>query len=155
MWYKIEYNKLVLLALPTFLRKPIMAGYVQALIVPIANLYDKWRVFRDDNLYKVHHTGQVCYLRKVLNDKLDPSLRRIYIGDGQRYKRKYLYTTGENKPVFLKTMYLLEAADYADTGVDFIVWVPQSILDSSIYEIIALVDYYKLGGKKYKINALG
>lgn len=154
MWYKVDYNKIVLLVLPAFLRKPIMAGYVTALITPIANLYDKWRVFRDDNLYKLHHTGQVCYLRKVLNDKLDPSLRRIYIGDGQRYKRKYLYTKGENKPVFLKTMYMLEAADYADTGVDFNVWVPQSIIDGSIYEIIALVNFYKLGGKKYKINAI-
>lgn len=154
MWYKVDYDKLVLLSLPAFLRKPILVGYVKAIITPIANQYDKWRFFRDDNLYKVHHTGQVCYLRKVLNDKLDPSLRRIYIGDGQRYKRKYLYTTGENKPVFLGTMYLREAADYADTGVDFNVWVPQSIIESSIYEIIALVDYYKLGGKKYKINAL-
>lgn len=154
MWYKVDYNKLALLALPAFLRKPILVGYVTALIIPVANLYDKWRVFRDDNLYKVHHTGQVCYLRKVLNDKLDPSFRRIYIGDGQRYKRKYLYTKGENKPVFLKTMYMLEAADYADTGVDFNVWVPKSIIDGSIYEIIALVNFYKLGGKKYKINAI-
>lgn len=154
MWYKVDYNKLALLALPAFLRKPILVGYVTALIIPVANLYYKWRVFRDDNLYKVHHTGQVCYLRKVLNDKLDPSFRRIYIGDGQRYKRKYLYTNGENKPVFLKTMYLLEAADYADTGVDFNVWAPKSIIDGSIYEIIALVNFYKLGGKKYKINAI-
>lgn len=154
MWYKVDYDKLVLLSLPAFLRKPILVGYVKAIITPIANQYDKWRFFRDDNLYKVHHTGQVCYLRKVLNDKLDPSLRRIYIGDGQRYKRKYLYTTGENKPVFLGTMYLRESADYADTGVDFNVWVPQSIIESSVYEIIALVDNYKPGGKKYKINAL-
>jgi hypothetical protein len=154
MWCKVEYQKLALLALPAFLRKPITVGYLQAFIVPIANMYDKWRWYRDENLYRVHHTGQVCYLRKVLNDKLDPSLRRIYLGDGQRYKRPYLYTTGENKPVFLKTMYLREASDYADTGVDFNVWVPQSIIDSSIYELKWLLDYYKLGGKKYKINAL-
>jgi hypothetical protein len=154
MWYKVDYQKLALLALPTFLQKPILVGYLQALIGPIANMYDKWRWFRDDNLYRVSHTGQVCHLRKVLNDKLDPSLRRIYIGDGQRYKRKYLYTTGENKPVFLGTMYLREAGDYADTGVDFNVYVPQSIIESSIYELKSLIDYYKLGGKKYKINVL-
>lgn len=154
MWYKVDYNKIVLLVLPAFLRKPITASYLQAVIMPIANLYDKWRVFRDDNLYKLHHTGQVCYLRKVLNDKLDPSLRRIYIGDGQRYERQYLYTTGENKPKFLGTMYLRESADYADTGVDFNVYAPQSIIENSIYELIALLDFYKLGGKKYKINAL-
>jgi hypothetical protein len=51
-------------------------------------------------------------------------------------------------------MYLREAADYADTGVDFNVYAPKSIIDNSIYELRSLIDYYKLGGKKYKINVL-
>ncbi len=154
MWYKIDYNRLGIVMLPTFLRKAVLVSYLQSLLVPIDSLYYKWSVFRTDNLYKVEHTGQICYLRKVLNDKLDVSLRRIYIGDGNRYKRPYLYTTSENRPKYLGTMFLRQRADYADTGVDFIVYAPIEIINTSPYELKALIDFYKMGGKRYKIEAI-
>jgi hypothetical protein len=154
MWYKIDYNRLAILDLPTFLRKPIQVAFLQSLLVPIDSLYYKWSLFRNENLYKVHHNGQICYLRKVLNDKLDSSLRRIYIGDGNSHKRQYLYTTAENRPKYLGTMFLWQNSDYADTGVDFIVYAPIEIINTSPYELKALIDFYKMGGKRYKIEAI-
>jgi hypothetical protein len=154
MWYKVDYNRLAVLLLPTFLRKPILVAYLQSLLVPIDSLYYKWSLFRNDNLYKVQHTGQICYLRKVLNDKMDGSQRRIYIGNGNRHERQYLYTTGENRPRYLGTMFLWQNSDYADTGVDFIVYAPQEIINTSPYELKALIDFYKAGGKRYKIEAI-
>jgi hypothetical protein len=125
MWYKVDFKKLAILMLPTFLRKPIVVAYLQSLLVPIDSVYYNWSVFRNDNIYKMQHNGQICYLRKALNDKFDPSLRRIYIGNGNRYERQYLYTTPEDRPRYLGTMYLHQNLDYADTGLDFIVYVPQ------------------------------
>jgi hypothetical protein len=152
MWYKVDFKKLAILMLPTFLRKPIVVAYLQSLLVPIDSVYYNWSVFRNDNIYKMQHNGQICYLRKALNDKFDPSLRRIYIGNGNRYERQYLYTTPEDRPRYLGTMYLHQNLDYADTGLDFIVYVPQEIIDESPFALKALIDFYKAGGKRYKID---
>jgi len=154
MWYRVDYNRLVLLLLPTFLRKPVLIGYIQSLISPIDNLYYRWCSFREDNLYKVKHTGQICKLRKALNDRFDPMLRRIIIGDGNRYRRQYLYTTAENRPKYLGTLFLYQNSDYADTGADFIIWVPAEINIRQPYELKAWIDFYKAGGKRYKIENL-
>jgi hypothetical protein len=154
MWYKVDYNRLAVLMLPTFLRKPILVGYVQSLLVPIDKLYYNWSIFRNENLYKVQHNGQICKLRKALNDRFDPSERRIYIGDGNRYERQYLYTTGENKPKYLGKMFLFQNSDYADTGVDFIVYAPKKTINELPYELKAQIEFYKPGGKRYKIEAI-
>ena len=154
MWYNIDFNKLVVLNQPTFLRKNIMVAFLRALIEPIKKLYYLWFIFRTANLYKLEHTGQVCYLRKVLNDRFDPSQRRIYIGNGNKYDRQYIYTTPELKPKFIGTMYLHPRSDYADTGVDFIVYAPAELLDTTNYEMKALIEFYKEGAKRYKIERI-
>ena len=59
-------------------------------------------------------------------------------------------------------MYLRRGVDYADTGVDFIVKVPQEVWDSQktptseigryrFFEMEALIDFYKLASKRYMI----
>lgn len=154
MWYKVDYDKLAILLLPTILRKPKTIAFVQSLVFPISQLHYKWSQFRTDNLYKVEHNGQVCKFRGALNDRFDQTERRIYIGDGNKYERQYLYTTGENKPKYLGTMFLHETEDYADTGVDFIVHVPEAIVSGQFFELVALIEFYKLGGKRYKIERI-
>ena len=154
MWFKVEYNKLALLLLPDFLRGDLIIAYVQTLFIPIDKLYYLWYKFRTENLYKVKHTGQICYLRKALNDKFDFMERRIYIGNGNTFIREYLYTTAENRTRFLGTMYLNKNEDYADTGVDFVVFVPLEIMNTLSFEVKALIEFYKLGGKRYKIETI-
>ncbi|MDO4230226.1 MAG: hypothetical protein Q4C98_10455, partial [Capnocytophaga sp.] len=108
------------------------------------------------------HNGQVCYLRKLLNDNFDNEKRRIRILDGNKFGRKYIYTRGENKLVYLGKMYLRQRNDYADIGVDFIVVLPQEVANlhrtaqngiERFYNIEAFIDFYKLAGKRYKITA--
>jgi hypothetical protein len=152
MWYKVDFDKLGLLLLPTMLRKPVLYSFVRSMLSGVVSTYYQWQLFRNENLYKLRHTGQVCYLRKVLNDKLDPTLRRIIITDGQRFKRQYIYTRAENKPNYLGKMYLRPSSDYQDSGVDFNVFAPLSLVESSIYEMRALLDYYKAFGTRYKVN---
>ncbi|UGU15223.1 hypothetical protein LS482_16240 [Sinomicrobium kalidii] len=142
---------MLLLLIP--LRKPRMVAWLQSLLQPVSTLHYEWKQNRERNLYRLRHNGQVCYLRKALNDEFDPELRRIEIADGSRFRRNYIYTQAEQQPRYLGTMYLRPSSDYEDTGVDFIVLVPAGLIYDP-YDMRALVDFYKLASKRYRIEEL-
>ncbi|MFC0344061.1 hypothetical protein [Epilithonimonas hispanica] len=150
MWHIVNWKRLAIILTPTFLRGPLMKAWLELIVSGIDDIHYRWLQFRTDNLYKLNHNSQICYLRKALNDRFDSSLRRIVIASGNTYTRQYIYTDAEQKPKWLGTIYLHGDEDYSDTGVDFIVKVPQD-LQFSIYEMTALIDYYKLASKRYKI----
>ncbi|CAL2108171.1 conserved hypothetical protein [Tenacibaculum sp. 190524A02b] len=153
MWYNFDLIKLGVLLLPTRNRKPKMIAFVKVLLAPIVNTYSKFLKSRKDDAFKLNHNWQVCYLRKALNDKLDPLKRRIEILDGNRFIPHHIYTAVEEKPKFLGTLFLYSRNDYEDTGVDFLVRVPKEIYtDDKIYELHKWVDYFKKGVKKYGIE---
>lgn len=151
MWYNLDINKLTILLTPTFLRKERFLAWLRVIHFPLIEIVDKFNFNRNENLYNLAHNGQVCYLRVVLNDRFDPIQRRIKIADGNRYQRQYIYTRGEQKPKYLGKIYLYDRADYGDTGVDFIVLIPRGLIYNE-YEMKALVDFYKLASKRYKIQ---
>lgn len=157
MWFNIDWNVLALDNLPTMLRKPSTAYFIQILLKPLVSLYDKWKNWRQDNIYKLEHTGQVCSLEGSLNDKFDFIERRIYITDGQLYKTFYIYTEGENQHRFMhteseeETIYLRTEDETADTGLDFIVFVPKSVYDNQLHALHAHIKFYKAGGRRYNI----
>ena len=154
MWYKVDFDRLVLLLLPTFLRKPVLFGYVRALITPIASLHYKWSRMRDDNLVKMSYNSQRCYLRAALNDKYDTDLRRIAIEGTLSVDRDYIYTPAENSPVYLGVLYLEQDFNYSNSAVDFLVNVPRDIMNAKLNEIVATLDFYKLAGKQYQIISI-
>lgn len=154
MWFNVNFPKLLLLLTPTFLRKASFLAFAGSIVTAVGSIYNNWFVMRSGNLYKLEHNGQIVFLRKLLNDQLDQNDRRIYIGDGNAFVRKYIYSNVEQKPKFLGTMYLYSKDDYADTGVDFIVYVPRDIVYVQYYELRALIDYYKEGVKRYKIQII-
>nr|BFF39082.1 hypothetical protein BACY1_08870 [Tenacibaculum mesophilum] len=150
MWYQIDFYKWAVLLLITRLRKPKMIAFVKSLVAPIVNLHQEFLQKQAADEFILNHNGQVCYLRKALNDLFDNSLRRIRIDDGNQFKRQYIYTRAEQKPVFLGKMYLKDRSDYADTGVDFIVYVPNELLSNKI-ELENWINKFKKGVKRYKI----
>lgn len=158
MWYNIDFNRLVLLLLPTFLRKPKLFGFVRALVQPLASLHYTWLYsFRDINVNKLSYNGQRCYLRKALNDRVDPELRRIYITNVPQLDENYLYQPAENLDYYLDTMYL--DLDYTEQGeqVDFVVYIPnwdRATYNRVINQIIAILEFYTLAGKTYKIISI-
>jgi hypothetical protein len=89
----------------------------------------------------------------VLNDRFDATSRRIYIGNGQNKERIYIYTPLENKPLFLGKVPLYNPSDYGGNGIDFIVWVPTAIIvnEQDLIEMAALVNRYRLAGKRFQI----
>lgn len=154
MWYKIDFNRLILLLLPTFLRKPILFGYLRALISPIVSLHYRWEQMRNANLKTLSYNGQKCYLRGALNDYFDPELRRITINDTAQLEQDFIYTQAENLDVYLGVMYLEQDFNYVSGVVDFLVNVPNDILNNKVNEITALLDFYKLAGKSYQLVSI-
>ncbi|SNB43564.1 conserved hypothetical protein [Flavobacterium psychrophilum] len=154
MWFNVDYDKLIISLLPNRLRKPILVAFVKSLLKPIDIMHYEWKKWRLENIYKIVHTGQRCYLRKALNDKLDPEFRRIYTGKGDAFPRKYIYTRAENKPVFSGKMFIYQNSEYLGTGVDFNVYVPVEIINTRIDELINVIDFYKLESKRYKIKPI-
>jgi len=155
MWYRIDFKKLSVLLLPTFLRKNLITAYIGALVTPISTVYQSWYTNREDNLDKLAHNGQVCYLRKVLNDHADSSQRRIFIDDGNRFKRTYLYTMAENQPHYLGSLFLQPSTSFADTGTDFKVMIPSDLNTlTDHYRLVAMIEFYKLASKRYTIETI-
>ena len=157
MWFETNFKRLVENHLPTFWRKPKMLAWMSTLSQGIDDVAYDFRQNRDgnpnSNLYKMRHNGQICYMQAALNDRFDTQKRRIRIADGNRYKRQYIYTRGEQKPKRLGTMYLRDRADYEDTGVDFIALVPADVIYDD-YDMRAVIDFYRLGSKRYKIERI-
>lgn len=150
MWFNINFDRLALLLTPTFLRNEVMKLWMALLLSEISTVHYWWKNYRSQNIYKLAHNSQKCYLRGALNDRFDNELRRIRIDDGNSFKRKYIYTDGEEKPKFLGTIFLYDDSDYEDTGVDFIVVLPVGLM-YSVYEMKALIDFYRMASKRYKI----
>lgn len=151
--FEIDYNRLIGQNVPADWQQPKFILWLRGLISPAKILHDQFTRYRRANLYTLAHNGQVCYLRKVLNDSFDPIERRIYITDGSKYQPEYIYSSAEQQPRYLGTIYLREADDYADTGVDFRVIVPVGFdLTAVIHQMKAQIDFYRLASKRYKIE---
>lgn len=150
MWYNIDFKKLILLMLPISLRKVGLIAWLEAMIEPIRQIQYDFVQKRQDTFYNLEHNGQAFSLRKILNDKFDPTQRRIKILDGNQFNRTYLYTEPELKTRYLGEIALYQDTDYADTSVDFIVQIPKSVYVQ--YEVEGIINYYKLASKRFKIE---
>jgi len=97
-------------------------------------------------------------LEKVLNDAFDVEERRIYITDSIINDPTYLYSIPEARPVFLGTAYLYDFRVFDETEIDFYVVFPLALKPVSPFDLLnfenrikALINYYKLASKRYKI----
>lgn len=149
--YNLNIDKLLVLLTPTFLRKPKLIAWLRTLAMPLNKLLDDFKVHRERDLYNLAHNSQVCYLRKALNDEFDPQLRRIKIEDGRQNQRLYIYPRSANRPLYLGRMFLYLRGNYIDGGVDFVVVLPRD-LEYDKYKLEALVNFYKLAGKRWTIR---
>ncbi|HBL74255.1 MAG TPA: hypothetical protein DD458_03410 [Prolixibacteraceae bacterium] len=124
------------------------------MVQPLSTILDKFRANREANLYKLGHNGQVCYLQAILNDAFDTSLRRIRIGDTERMNWTFIYPDASDHPLWLETVQVASEAFTSDEGTDFAVVVPSEISQDLKPQMISLVNYYKLAGKRYSIISL-
>ncbi len=150
--FQIDIDRLIALLLPTFLRTRINFALVRAMVQPVATLLDRLNANRTTNLYNLGHNGQVCYLRTLLNDAFDVSQRRIRIDDTVRYDWTWIYPEDTDRPLWLEVVPIASEQFTGDEGTDFTVIVPADIDRSITPQMISLINYYKLAGKRYSIQ---
>jgi len=156
----IDFRRLILWLLPVNLRTTVHDAWLRALYAPLRSIYSLFIARRDANLYWLFITPQVCYLEKMLNDRYDSAERRIYITDSTPVTPVYIYLEEEQKPVYIyteeeqKPVYIYTEAEINAGRADFIVNVPASVSYND-REMQALLDRYKLAGKRYEIVVSG
>lgn len=100
--FKIDYSRLTMLLLPSFLRSSRILLLVRAAVQGVSSLYGIFTVNRNANIYRLSNNSQVCYLEKVLNDAYDKTNRKIHIDDYSAYGTlsyiysEYIYDTQGN-----------------------------------------------------------
>lgn len=149
--YDIEHNKLNRWLTPLALRRPVMLSWLNALIVPFTFLYQSFLRYRAAKNYHLRITPQVCYLEKLLNDRYDFVLRRIYITDGIDRPITFIYRGDELKPLFLGSKFIYTSGETSIQQDDFIVFVPADIVFEDA-EMRSIVMLYKLAGTQFKIQ---
>lgn len=157
--FNIDFNKLIIWMLPFFRRQTNYYSWMQTLCSGVISMFNELMVKRTADLYQINHDSRVFSIQAVLNDQFDTVNRTIYITDGFNKERIYLFTREESKPIYFyqrsenKPVYLFNRTDYADTGVDFIVWVPNAIVLSvqDLTLLNSLVTKYKLASKRFAI----
>lgn len=156
--YVIDFDKLVKWLTPNRIVVSRIDAWLKVLAAPVVFLYQEFLRFRKVRLYELSITPQVASLERLLNDRWDPLLRRIYIDDAIIYAPLYLYrdaesheislyTVPENQPVTVYT----DGETLGSTADDFIIMVPIDVVFNTT-EMRSLVNVYKLAGMKFKIQ---
>ena len=156
MIYNINFSRLLINMLPTFLRQPVIYGILYAAGKVLGLTYKDFTTARKEHNYKLTHNGQVCYLRAALNDAfggdfdiLDVERRGEWLYAITEDESGILLSVGEGgnaaeveggqKVPLVYNEALLNAAQNS-----FIVSVPYSIYQTRLPAVAALVDKYKL-----------
>lgn len=149
-WISVNYFKIMMEVSPSFFYGEAFQTLNLAIAKPIQTLADKI-------LYQMQHDSRVIYLEKVLNEYFEiatynpnshEATRKIYIVDVAAVPETYIFQPEENKPVYLGSVYLdRETA----SNFQFIVKIPNEITYDEA-RLRALIDYYKLAGKRYIIE---
>jgi len=165
--FNIDFNNIIQLLLPPFLRKIKIIEWLKALVKPLIDLYAIFFQYRTDTLYSLSFTGQVIYLEKLLNDTYNNGSPGIYITDGSFILKTYLYHKSEggaktylfHKSENAAKTYLFHKSEYTIT-YDFVVMVPAAIYsilqqnnNQGLNKMKALINLYKIAGKRYTIQS--
>lgn len=157
--FNINFKKLAIEWLPTFLRKPIFIAFVLVLILPLEALYIEFLKARKQNLIRIKTSCQKFSMQKRLNDYFDPVERRIEIVKAVLFDGTSLYTEAEDDQWRTKTQWLyidslpiyLYTEAELNSEFDFIVKVPISLNE---LQLRAEIEYYMLQSKNYRIQYL-
>jgi hypothetical protein len=155
--FEINFKKLIQIIVPYFLFKEKLRDYLFAATKGLETVHGFFKTFRIKSIKDLQFTGQLVYLEHILNDDFDNGVRGIYIINVNVNQFNFVYRKIENKPVYLSRksegatpFYLSRRAEYGFI-VDFIVNVPIAVVFDS-NQMKALINKYKLAGKRYKIE---
>ena len=152
--YQIDYNRLILLMLPIRMRQPKTVAFIRACIAPVSRLHSVFSANRSANLYRLNTNGQVCYLRKTLNDYFSTRNKSFGIGDGTM-SGKWMYAEKESTygqlfiPKEPQGVTLWTVQVILSGTANFIVYIPDNLTGiDNLNRIKSIVNQFKIVSKK-------
>lgn len=160
--YDINFKRLALMLLPTFLRRPVMAYLSYAIVAPIAHIHTKLVRLRNETVYRLEHNGQVCHLRAVLNDTFDLSLRRITVDDreSESLLGTLIFTRDQCRHTFLPLRedgrFVINRRSFSGAkNISFWVTIPEELMEAiDDKQLTAIVNTYKLASRRWVKNII-
>lgn len=146
-----------------FYRKTRHIAALMAFLVSIRRLKDAFIDFRNKTEYDIKFNAQTLSLETRLNQEYNLLTGTIYIETiSSTEDAVYIFWLSENQqptyigwlsestinPVYVRW---LSEAPPVGAGVEFIVWVP-STLNFDLEKMKAIINLYKLAGKRYAIQ---
>lgn len=149
--------------------------WLWACLFPMLEMFSAFTEMVEKIRYEVSLNGTRIILAKLLNDRLDPALRRIYLADSvSSLSETTLYLDAEIPPGVDLQLYLdtealgnfgvvLYTDSEMDTEVDFVVWVPNDLVNFApplvgapdpawMITLKGLVNTYRAAGRRWKIQ---
>ncbi len=153
---EINWNRFVVLLLPLRKRTASIFGFIRSVLAPVVYLYNVLRTYEADIRDKLKFTSQVWAIEAVLNDTFDTAERRTYISDAGTDVITLIHRDSDEDPVLLdddatRAFVLHNDSAYFGGNYDFVVNIPYQFSEADIYQLRALINYYKLAGKRYDI----
>lgn len=159
--YGVNLLQLAIKLVAVKIRKDRFVEWIGALVQPIQTLNVQLVALVQDIRYRLLFTGQVVYLEHILNDIFDAGDRLIYIDDPALYvEENYIFNHPEdtliihNKVEAQPSIFLFNADEYNALNVDFIVFLPDSIVFNAAVEaqMRSVIDRYRHVGRRYKFE---
>ena len=161
---KIDYNKLAVLLLPTFLRQPILMSLARILMVPLQRLHDEHHAARDERMYQLRHTSQICHIKDALNREFAVGNHALTPDYAAGFEIEDINAIGDwvmtydEVPAFADAHTMAEDDDYLlvyDEAIitqatqSCIVYVPKALdFNSSLPKVRAIVEQYRLASRR-------
>ncbi|OJJ18040.1 hypothetical protein BKI52_29760 [marine bacterium AO1-C] len=165
-YYHIDFDRLVEILLPGFLRKPKLTAFMKVCVVPVKTLYQQFQTFSQQQEYEAGITAQAGLIEKALNDAFDPVSRRFQIvhellndgpvmfldADNQVGQNPIIYLDADAQSNAGMVMHLDSESSELPAGKDFRVYAPQNIKEQHEEAIHSMVRKYKFASKTFDVK---
>lgn len=156
--YRVDFDYLATLLLPSLLRKPRLRAWLAALLAPLRQLYGAFLRYAEAARIELSYNSQTIVLEAALNDQFDPDLRRITIDNSDaELVPLYFNFLSEQQPEKIIRFaaecppwtYAYAYAEFT-TQTDFTVRVPSLLrTDQRTDQLNARIRRFKLATRHY------
>lgn len=153
-WRQFVINKMI-----NCIRVESVFAIYYACVFGLNEVCNLFRTYEEDVTDKLAYTSQVCAIETVLNIKLMHDVEGgIYTIDSGGNTVLLLQRDTDEEPIMLNNdstpppVLIHGDSKYDNSQFDFIVVTPEPLSKEQEYRARALINYYKLAGKRYTFD---
>lgn len=158
--YRVDFDYLATLLLPSLLRKPKLRAWLAALLAPLQQQYAAFLLYTEAARIELSYNSQTIVLEGALNDQFDPDLRRITIDNSDTelvpLYFNFLSEQQPEKPILFAAecppwTYAYSYVEF-NTQIDFTVRVPVGLRTAQrTDQLNARIRRFKLATRHYRL----